>query len=380
MENKFDSFKLKSEIYSNMGSIHILEQISGSKAFIVCDPIMKELGYLEKTIDCLNKAGISSVVFTDVSPDPDTKVVAKGMKIFEKSDADVVVAIGGGSAIDAAKGIMYFAWNMMDDSDKKRPQFIAIPSTSGTGSEVTNFTVITSGDEKVCVVDDYIAPDIAILDSTCISHVPKHVIADTGVDALVHAIEAYVSPKATDFTDALAEKAVKLIFDNIVDLYNDTNNSYARDRILNASCIAGMAFTNSGLGINHSLAHAFGGTFGVSHGRSNAILVDKVIEYNSELRGSANNYAAQKYVELAKILNLSARTCREGVANFIQNICELKRFLGIQDNISSLGIESDDYHNAIESMAETAMHDRCTPTNPKKPSKEDLIDIYQRSF
>ena len=178
MEIKFDNFKLKSDLYSNMGSINLLEQISGSKAFIVSDPIMEELGYLEKVINCLDKAGISSVVFTDVSPDPDTKVVAEGMKIFEKSNADVVVAIGGGSAIDAAKGIMYFAWNMMDTMDKEKPQFIAIPSTSGTGSEVTNFTVITSGDEKVCVVDDFIAPDIAILDSTCIRHVPKHVIAE----------------------------------------------------------------------------------------------------------------------------------------------------------------------------------------------------------
>lgn len=380
MEIEFDNFKLKSDIYSNMGSINLLEQISGSKAFIVSDPIMEELGYLEKVINCLDKAGISSVVFTDVSPDPDTKVVAEGMKVFKKSNADVVVAIGGGSAIDAAKGIMYFAWNMMDTTDKEKPQFIAIPSTSGTGSEVTNFTVITSGDEKVCVVDDFIAPDIAILDSTCIRHVPKHVIADTGVDALVHAIEAYVSPKATDFTDALAEKAVKLIFDNIIDLYNDTNNSYARDRIQNASCIAGMAFTNSGLGINHSLAHAFGGNFRVSHGRSNAILVDRVIEYNAELRGSSDNYAAKKYAQLAKVLNLSTRTYREGVANFIQAICELKTTLGIEDNISALGIKDDEYKDAISSMAETAMHDRCTPTNPKKPSREDLIHIYQRSY
>lgn len=380
MKGKFDEFKLKSDIYSNMQSIHLLEQISGSKAFIVSDPIMEELGYLQKAIDCLNKAGISSVTFTDVSPDPDTKVVAAGMKVYQQSNADVIVAIGGGSTIDAAKGIMYFAWNMIGTTDKEKPMFIAIPSTSGTGSEVTNFTVITSGDEKVCVVDDFIAPDIAILDSTCIQHVPKHVVADTGIDALIHAIEAYVSPKATDFTDALAEKSVKLIFDNIVDVYNDTKSSLARDRVQNASCMAGVAFTNTGLGINHSLAHAFGGLFRISHGRSNALFVDKVIEYNAELRGSANGYAAKKYAQLAKILQLPARTYREGVSNFIQAINDLKNTLGVEEKISELEIDEIKFENAIESMAETALHDRCTPTNPRQPSKEDLIHIYQRSY
>lgn len=377
-----DKFKLKSHICFNMQSIRILEDIHGSKAFIVSDSIMEKLGYLQKVIDHLSKAGITSTVFTGVRPDPGIDVVAEGMKAYETSGADVLIALGGGSTIDTAKGIMYFSWHMKDskDEDAMKPLFIAIPSTSGTGSEVTNFTVITSQGEKVCIVDDFIAPDIAILDSTCIQHVPPRVIVDTGIDALVHAIEAYVSTKATDFTDAMAEKAIKLIFDNIQKIYKYPKDSDARDRVQNASCMAGIAFTNTSLGINHSLAHAMGGVFHIPHGRANALLLNKVIEYNAELSGSANGYAAKKYAQLAELLNLPARTYREGVVSFIEAISRLQKALGVEYNIRSLKIEQEEFESAIEQMAETAMSDRCTPTNPRKPSKEDLMDIYQKCY
>ena len=371
MEN---NFKLKSDICFNMGSLQVLEEISGTHAFIVSDSIMEKLGYLQKTVDHLQKAGINSTVFTGVRPDPGIEVVAEGMKMYEESGADVLVAIGGGSTIDTAKGILYFSWYMGDAINKemKKPIFIAIPSTSGTGSEVTNFTVITSDGEKVCLVDDFIAPDLAILDSTCIQHVPQNVIADTGIDALVHAIEAYVSTKATDFTDALSEKAIKLIFENIEKIYQDPKDSDARDRVQNASCMAGIAFTNTSLGINHSLAHAMGGAFHIPHGRANAILLNPVIEYNSELMGSANCYAAKKYAKLAEVLGLQARTYREGVVNLMEAIEKLQRNLRIHKNVTALGIEKDKFEATIDQMAETALVDRCTPTNPRKPSKEDL--------
>jgi len=365
-----------------MESIQLLKKISGSRAFIVSDSIMEELGYLQKAIDCLNEAGISSDVFTGVHPDPDIKVIAEGMRQYQESNADVIVAIGGGSTIDSAKGILYFAWNFkkVAGEEFKKPLFVAIPSTSGTGSEVTNFTVITSQGEKVCLVDDFIAPDMAILDSTCIQHVPQRVIVDTGIDALVHAIEAYVSTKATDFTDALAEKAVKLIFENIEAIYHDSKNSEARNHIQNASCMAGIAFTNTSLGINHSLAHALGGTFHIAHGRANALLLNAVMEYNAELAGSANGYAAKKYAKLATVLQLPARTPREGTANFIQAVSNLKKTLGVENNIRTLGIDKNDFEGALEHMAETAIIDRCTPTNPRKPSKEELISIYQKCY
>lgn len=377
-----ENFALKSNVYFNMGSIKALENLSGSTAFIVSDPIMEKIGYLEKTMNHLEKAGIKSLVFTGVSPDPDVSVIGAGMKIYDQSNADIVVAIGGGSAIDAAKGIIYFSWHnkLMENPKVEKPLFIAIPSTSGTGSEVTNFTVITSDNEKVCIIDDIMAPDIALLDSTCIANVPKEVMVNTGIDALVHSIEAYVSTKANDFTDALSEKSIKLIFENLEKIYKDANNDQARDHIHNASCMAGMAFTNTGLGINHSLAHALGGNFNIPHGQANALLLTKVIEYNSNIRGSADDYATKKYSQLAKILELPSRTYREGVVSLIEAINRMYKDLQVTTNIGDLNIEEDNYNSKIDSMAITALNDRCTPTNPRKPSKEDLIYIYKTLY
>ena len=377
-----ENFALKSHIHFNMGSMEVLEQITGSKAFIVSDPIMEELGYVQETIDYLDKSGISALVFTGVSPDPDISVVATGMRAYEESKADIIIAIGGGSAIDTAKGIIYFSWHNKNTGNQaiEKPQFIAIPSTSGTGSEVTNFTVITSGDEKVCIVDDIMAPDIAILDSTCIQNLPYQIMVNTGIDALVHSIEAYVSTKANDFTDALAEKSIKLIFENLEKVCKNSKDHDARDRVHNASCMAGIAFTNTSLGINHSLAHALGGNFKIPHGQANALLLTKVIKYNADIKGSADGYAAKKYSQLATILELPARTYREGVISLVEAIDRMYKNLEVKVNIRDLQIEKDTYESRISSMAEVALNDRCTPTNPRKPSKEDLISIYQECY
>ncbi len=379
MEGKF---KLKSKVYFNKKSLKLLEQIKGSKAFIVTDSIMGQLGYLQLTVDYLNNAGIGSVIFDQVRPDPDINVVTAGMKLFGDCGADVVVAIGGGSAIDTAKGILYFAWKLAEKAgiEIKKPLFIAIPSTSGTGSEVTDFSVITSMGEKVVIVDEYITPDIAILDSTCIQHVPKRVVADTGLDVLVHAIEAYVSVNATDFTDALAEKAVKLIFEHLEKLYINPGDDDARDRVQNASCMAGMAFTNSNLGINHSLAHALGGTFHIAHGRANAMLLNAVIEYNTDLSGTADGYAAERYARLAAVLQLPARTKREGAVSLMQAVGKLKKALEVEEGIRDLGIEKKDFEDAMEHMCQLALQDRCTPANPRNATKEDMINIYKKCY
>ncbi|MDO0822145.1 1-propanol dehydrogenase PduQ [Desulfosporosinus nitroreducens] len=375
-------FVIKPKIYFNEGSMEFLKEIKGSCAFIVSDSVMEKLGYLQKTIDYLNETGIKSVVFTEVSPDPDVRVIAAGMKRYLETSADTIVALGGGSVIDATKGILYSLWQFQKAAGEefKKPLFIAIPSTSGTGSEVTNFAVITAEGEKVCIVDEWMAPDIAILDSTCIQHVPQSVVADTGIDALVHAIEAYVSTEATDCTDALAEKAIQLIFGNLRTLYKDVTDSSARERIQNASCIAGMAFTNANLGINHSLAHALGGTFHISHGRSNALLLSAVLEYNANLNSNTSRNVSQKYAKLAAILQLPARTNREGTINFMQAVADLRKSLGIPSRIRDLGIDKSNFENEVSNMVELALHDRCTPTNPRQPSKEDLIGIYQKAF
>ncbi len=384
MEGKIieDQFILKSKVYFNNQSIQLLREIKGSHAFIVTDSIMEQLGYLQKAVDYLQEAGMSSTVFSEVRPDPDVKIIASGLSLYKESGADVIVAMGGGSAIDTAKGILYFAQKpeFSGGTKAEKPLFIGIPSTSGTGSEVTNFAVITADGEKVVIVDELIAPDIAILDSTCIQHVPQRVVADTGIDVLVHAIEAYVSTKATDFTDALAEKAVKLLFENLERFYKNEKDSEARDHVLNASCMAGMAFTNANLGINHSLAHALGATFHLAHGRANALMLGAVIEYNADLGKSSDGYATDRYAKLADVLKLPARTRREGTVSFLQAISRLKKNLGIEDNIRSLGVDRAAFESALEHMAATALLDRCTPTNPRKPSKEDLIRMYRSSY
>jgi alcohol dehydrogenase class IV len=377
-----DKFILKSKVFLNKQSIQYLKTIKGTHAFVVSDSIMEKLGYLQTTLECLNEAGINSTVFTGVRPDPDVKVIEEGLKPYVKSGADVLVAIGGGSAIDTAKGILYFAREFENaaGSQTRKPLFIAIPSTSGTGSEVTDFSVITYEGEKICIVDEFIAPDIAILDSTCIQHVPQRVVVDTGIDVLVHAVEAYVSTKATDFTDALAEKAIKLIFENLETLYKDVKDPDARDRVQNASCMAGMAFTNTGLGINHSLAHAFGAAFHISHGRSNAHMLSAVMEFNADLAGSANNYAAGRYAKLASVLQLPARTYREGTVNFITAVNKLKKSLGVEENLRALGVDKAEVEKVVGQMADTALMDRCTPSNPRQPSKEDMIQIYNKCY
>jgi alcohol dehydrogenase class IV len=375
-------FVIKPTIYFNEGSMELLKGIHGNCAFIVSDGVMEKLGYLQKTIDYLQEAGITATVFTDVRPDPDVKVIAEGMKKYLETSGDILIAVGGGSVIDAAKGILYSLrqFRKAAGEEFEKPQFIAIPSTSGTGSEVTNFAVITAEGEKVCIVDDWMAPDIAILDSTCIQHVPQSVIADTGIDALVHAIEAYVSMEATDCTDALAEKAVQLIFANLKTLYHDVTDCVARERMQNASCIAGMAFTNANLGINHSLAHALGGTFHLSHGRSNGLFLNAVIEYNADLNGKSSKVVAEKYAKLAAVLQLPARTYREGTINLIQAIKDLKRSLSLPSSIRELGIDKSTFESQVDHMAQLALHDRCTPTNPRQPSREELVSIYQKSF
>ncbi|MGL4697275.1 1-propanol dehydrogenase PduQ [Enterococcus larvae] len=378
MSKIIDQFTLKTKIFANQGSLKELEKLKGRKAFIVSDKVMAEFGYLSQVIDHLTKAQIGTESFTGIQPDPDTKVVAEGLKAFQKADPDILIAIGGGSAIDAAKGILYAASQFIDCS-KERPYFVAIPSTSGTGSEVTDFSVITAGGDKICLVDEFIAPDLAILDATCIKNVPNKVVVDTGIDVLVHATEAYVSSKATDFTDAMAEKTIQLLFEHLPILNQDIQNSYSRDRVHNASCMAGIAFTNAGLGITHSLSHAIGGKFHLAHGRCNALLLDAVIEYNAELNGSANTLAAEKYAKLAKMLNLPARTIREGVVSYVDAIKGLKRELGIEGGFGEL-IAEQDYQDSLVYMSQAAKNDRCTPSNPREPSVDELREIYEKVY
>lgn len=377
-----DIFVMKSKVFSGEQSLKKLAEIQGTKACIVSDQMMEKLGYLGQVVDLLQSGGISTSVFTGVKPDPSVSIVAEALQVYWESGADVLLALGGGSVIDTAKGVLYFARQYAQEKDEPfvKPSFVAIPSTSGTGSEVTDFSVITVDGDKIVIVDDFIAPDIAILDSALTKQLPNKIVVDTGMDVLTHALEAYVSTQATDFTDALAEKAVQLVFAHLETLYHDPADAEARDRVQNASCMAGMAFTNAGLGIIHSMSHAFGGTFHIAHGRVNSLLLEAVMEYNANLGGKIIDRVCQRYARLASLLHLPARTAREGTVSLIQAIGKLKRSIGIENGIRELGVDQDAFGEALSRMAQTAMADRCTPTNPRQPTAEELVHIYRKSY
>lgn len=375
-------FEIKPRIYFDEGSLEYLREVKSKNAFILSDGIMEKLGYLKQAVDFLESAGVQCDVYTNIKPEPDLLAVMDSLEHYMVHQGHTVIALGGGSAMDTAKAMIYFLHQAVSKTGKSfnKPQFIAIPTTSGTGSEVTDFSVITINGKKTALIDDLMAPDIAILDSTCTRSLPPQVIADTGLDALVHAVEAYVSNKATDCTDALAEKAVYILCHNLVRFYRNSEDKDARECIQRASCLAGMAFTNANLGITHSMAHAFGGTFHLSHGRSNALLMEKVIEYNANLKDTSDQQVAAKYGQLARILGLPVRTTREGYVNFLQAVRQLKRDLHIPASIKAAGIQEEEFMAATGKMAEQALADRCTPSNPRTPAKEDIIAIYKAAY
>jgi alcohol dehydrogenase class IV len=223
-------------------------------------------------------------------------------------------------------------------------------------------------------------PDIAIIDADFVKTVPPQITADTAIDALTHAIEAYVSTDASDFSDALAEKAVKIIFDYLLNAYHDGNDLEAREKLHNASCLAGMAFTNASLGINHSMAHALGGMFHIPHGRANAILLPYVIRYNAQLESGKETRAAVRYAELAKLIGLPAASVTEGVNNLVCAINILLRETKTPTNLNEAGVEKSTLLDKVNDLAETALADKCTVTNPRIPCKEEIVQLYQLAY
>jgi alcohol dehydrogenase class IV len=375
-------FSIKPRIYFNRDSIDYLKEIEGNRALIVTDGVMEQLGFSDSVIKILGEKGIRSQVFSDIQPDPNIKMIVDGMRKMSEDFPDIVIALGGGSVIDTTKGILYAFWKMRSSKGEefKKPTFIAIPSTSGTGSEVTSFSVIKIGEEKLALVDEWMIPDIAILDPIFVESVPSKITADTGMDVLCHALEAYVSTDASDFTDALAEKTVKIVFDYLLDAYRDGSNKEAREKMHNASCMAGMAFTNASLGINHSLAHALGGIFHIPHGRANALLLPYVVAYNADLEGGAKNLVADKYAYLAELLHLPSSTSAEGTRNLIAAIRVLKEKMNMPNGICDVNIEGEAFERQIDNLTTLALNDSCTVTNPRQPSREDIKRIYRDTF
>lgn len=358
-------FSLGPQLHFGEQASHILDHIDVDRVLIVTDSFLARSGALEKLKQFVPRR-CEINVFSDVAPDPTQELIDAGVEVALAFQPEWVLAFGGGSSIDAAKSILYFA----AEKGLTRPHLTAIPTTAGTGSEVTNFAVVTRGSTKLALIDDFLYPDCAVLDPIYTLTVPAKVTADTGMDALTHALEALVSKNATRMSDAMALSAMKTIFEHLSKCYKDGMLVRSRSALLEASCMAGIAFTNAGLGINHSLAHALGGKFHVAHGRLNAILLPYVMGFNAQ-----DARARAKYDEVAHELGYC--DCKA----LLEAIVRLAAELDIPETLSStIKASASEYEAALSDMAEAAMHDRCTPTNPKAASKQDFVNLFRAAY
>ncbi|PEX79958.1 bifunctional acetaldehyde-CoA/alcohol dehydrogenase [Bacillus cereus] len=404
-------FKLPPKIYFEKHATAYLANMPNiSRAFIVTDPGMVEHGYVDTVAHYLNKNAndVKVEVFFEVEPDPSDETVFKGAEMMKSFKPDVIIALGGGSAMDAAKGMWLFyehpettfygiKQKFLDIRKRtckypelgNKAQFVAIPTTSGTGSEVTPFAVITDkkNNIKYPLADYELTPDVAIVDPQFVMTVPPHVTADTGMDVLTHAIEAYVSVMANDYTDGLALKAIDLVFKYLPRAYKDGNDEEAREKMHNASAIAGMAFANAFLGINHSLAHKIGPEFHIPHGRANAILMPHVVRYNAikprkhALFPKYEHFVAdERYAHIARMLGLPASSAAEGVESLVRAIIELGKSLNINMSIAGQGVDKEQFEEVVGVLAERAFEDQCTTANPKLPLISELKEIYMEAY
>lgn len=378
-------FQSKTEIHYGKDSIRCLDDLKAKSAFVVADQLMVQLNMVKLVTDHLDANSIPYEVFTEVEPNPSLETVKKGLDHIITAKPDLLIAVGGGSVIDAAKAIMYFCIKtkeqLIERESIRKPWFIAIPTTSGTGSEVTAFSVVTDTQKqiKIPLVSRTMIPDAAILDPEFTRTVPPFVTADTGMDVLVHAIETYVSKEGSDFTDIYAQKAIKDVFTYLVRAFKNGDDMEARQKMQEASCMAGIGFTNAGLGVNHSLAHAVGGLFKISHGRANAILLPTVIAYNARVDRPIPSIA-KRYATLAKELGFPASTDEEGVRSLIAAVSFLNKQLEIPAGFEGQGIDPEAYHTQLDAMAENAMTDTCTPSNPRKPQPGDLKSLLLQAL
>lgn len=404
-------FKVPNKVYFEKGATQYLAKMPDiTRVAIITDAMMVKLGYVEKVEHYLRQRQmpVAIEVFSDVEPDPSTTTVDRGTEMMRRFQPDCIIALGGGSPMDAAKAMwLFYEYPDTDFNDLKqkfmdirkriykyprlgvKAKFVAIPTTSGTGSEVTSFAVITDknqGNTKYPLADYELTPDVAIVDPEFVYSLPKTAVADTGMDVLTHAIEAYVSVMANDYTDGLAIKAIQLVF-QYLEQSALQGDKLAREKMHNASTIAGMAFANAFLGINHSLAHKWGGQYHTAHGRTNAILMPHVIRYNAKKPTKFASFpkyshfvADERYAEIARILGLPARTTEEGVTSLINAIRKLNKTLGIEESFQEIGFDAKDFEAHVDYLADRAFEDQCTTANPKLPLVTELADVYRNAF
>ncbi len=377
------NFKIKTDIIYGEDSINNIENIKGTRIFIVTDATMIRTGIITKITYILDNLGVDWLLFSDVKPDPTMGIVEKGLKKLVEFVPDTVITLGGGSSIDTAKAIIYFYKSMLlkitNGEYNKKLEFIAIPTTSGTGSEVTSYSVIT--DEKtggkIPLVNDNMLPDIAILDSDLTRTVPKNVVAHTGMDVLTHAIEAYVATNRSEFSDAYALKAIEIVYKNLLSIYSDDDKleDSRRDKMHQGSTMAGIAFNNAGLGVNHSLAHAIGGKFHLAHGMTNAILLPYVIRFNSRDENTASRYGT-----IAKSLGFPQMSDELLVEALITSIEILKEKMEIPKNFRDAGIKEVDYIGSLDELVAKAMKDFCSKTTPVELEEENLKELLKSVY
>lgn len=365
-------FQATTEIYAGVEIEKVIQKLEYKKIILITDSMMVKVGLAKKIEDILNKRGIEYDIFDGVEVNPSLESIKKALDKVIEFSPEMIIALGGGSTLDSAKAVTYF----MKKSGSDIP-VLAVPTTSGTGSEVTSYAVITDtvNSVKIPIKDDEMIPKIAVLDPEFTKTLPKPVIADGGIDALTHAIESYTCRDANLYTQIYAISAIRGIFKNLLKMYNNIENREAREEMAKASCIAGFAFEKSGLGINHSIAHAIGGKFHKSHGRSNGTILPYIIRFNSQCEKTA-----KKYYEIAKELELPCSSISEGAESLAIAVEILNKALGIPASVKDMGIDKDEYEKLIPEMAETALKDICTAGNRREVNLEEMKELFRKVY
>ena len=407
-------FRTPEKVYFKKGSMPVALDELGTvmhkkKAFIVTDSFLYKNGYTHVITDRLNEMGITYTVFSDVQPDPTLANAQAGAKLMREFEPDVIIAMGGGSAMDAGKimwvlyehpeaDFMDMAMRFIDIRKRvytfptmgEKAYFVAVPTSSGTGSEVTPFAVITDQNTgvKYPLADYQLLPKMAIVDTDNMMSQPKGLTSASGLDVLVHALEAYASVMATDYTDGLALKAMKNVFEYLPTAYNEPGNVEARQKMADASCMAGMAFANAFLGVCHSMAHKLGAFHHLPHGLANALLLNLVIEFNAaenpRKMGTFSQYqyphTQARYAECARFVGIQAKDDAEAVKKLMEKIEDLKKQVGVKSSIQAYGIDEKDFLDRLDDMVEQAFDDQCTGANPRYPLMSEIKEMYLRAY
>ncbi|WP_286895094.1 MULTISPECIES: iron-containing alcohol dehydrogenase [Sphingobacterium] len=368
------------EVFHGAGSLSELKNLSGKKAIIVTGgQSMKRSGTLDRALAYLVEAGLETIVFDGVEEDPSSATSLQGAAVMRDFQPEWIIGLGGCSAIDAAKMMWVFYEHPDADFEamtkpfsvptlRQKAKFVAIPSTSGTGTETTGLAVITDREKgvKYPIVSYELTPDIAIVDGEICASMPAHITSNTGLDALTHCVEAYVSNIEDNYADVLAKGGLEIVFQNLEEAVNNPTNIKARQNMHDASFMGGLAFNNAWLGIVHSLSHQVGALYGIPHGAANAIFLPNVIRYNQ--------VATTRYPDLAKILG------KESAEELAQEIEKLRASVNNIGSLKAFGISKEDWDKNLDYITKNALEDPCTGFNPRKPSLQDLKDLYNASY